>query len=293
MILGALETGGTKMVMSIGDETGKVLDRASIPTLDPNETLPELIGFFRNKNIEALGIASFGPLDLNQNSKTYGSITTTPKLNWRNVPIAPLFGEALGVPVGIDTDVNAACLAEYRLGAARGAESCLYVTVGTGVGGGVMIHDRIVHGLVHPEWGHIPLKPHPDDPMPRGVCPYHEGCLEGLASGPSFDKRYGTSSKDLPDGHIGWMIEAHYLAQLCAIALFTLSIEHIVLGGGVMQNARLFSMIREETLRILGGYIADDRVLHHLDALITPPGLSSNSGVTGALLLAKDAYDLR
>lgn len=292
MNLGALEAGGTKMIVSVGDETGKVFDRQSFPTLNPDVTMPELIGFFKDKNIEALGIGSFGPLDLNENSPTFGHITTSPKVAWRNVPIAPMFKEALGVPVGIDTDVNAACLAEARLGAAKGANSCLYVTIGTGIGGGVMINGTLVHGLVHPEWGHILIKPHPADPLPRGVCPYHEGCLEGLASGPSFDARFGISSKELPKGHIGWEIEAYYLAQLCAVALLTLSMEHIVLGGGVMQSPFLLDMVRKETVNILGGYIADERVLHHLDKIITEPGLSTSSGVVGALLLAKDALDV-
>lgn len=291
MRLGALEAGGTKMVLSIGDEQGNVFERQSFPTKTPEETMPELIEYFKDKSIEALGIGSFGPLDLNTASKTYGYVTTTPKLSWQNYPLMPAMRDALKIPVGIDTDVNAACLAETRLGAGKGLANCLYVTVGTGIGAGVVVNGQLLHGLVHPEWGHILLRPHPEDPVVRGVCPFHDGCLEGLASGPSFDARWGMSAKELPDDHIGWKIEAYYLAQLCVTAVLALSSEHIVLGGGVMQRAHLFPMVREETVRLLSGYIAHDKILHHIDEFITPPGLGINSGVAGALLLAASALE--
>lgn len=291
--MGALEAGGTKMVCSIGNENGKILRRESFPTARPEETMPKLIGFFEGQGIEALGIGGFGPLDLNPASSTFGYITTTPKLAWRNYPIMPELRDALGVPAAIDTDVNVAALAEYQLGAARSLGTCLYVTVGTGIGGGVVAEGHLQHGLVHPEWGHIPLRPHPDDPLPRGNCPYHDGCLEGLAAGPSFEARWGVSAKDLPEGHVGWQIEAYYLAQLCCTALYTISAEKIILGGGVMNKEFLFPLVREQTLAMLGGYIADDRVLGHIDWIIVPPGLGANSGVTGALLLAARAAGAR
>lgn len=292
MILGALEAGGTKMVCSIGDEQGKLFERESFPTTTPEETLPLLIDFYRGKGIEALGIGTFGPIDLNPASPTYGYLTTTPKPGWQNCPIMPRMRDELGVPAAIDTDVNAAALAEFRMGAAKGLGTCLYVTVGTGIGGGVIAEGTLQHGLVHPEWGHILLRQHPEDPLPGGVCPYHDGCLEGLASGPSFDRRWGMSAKVLPQDHIGWQIEAYYLAQLCVTALVTLSAECIVLGGGVMQKEFLFPMIRKQTLALLGGYIAHDRVLNHIDEIIVPPGLGVHSGVTGALLLAAQAAGL-
>lgn len=293
MRLGALETGGTKMVCSIGDERGKLFDRVSIPTTYPEETLTRIAAYFTDKGIEALGIAGFGPLDLNPASPTYGYITTTPKEGWQNCPMLPYLTKELGVPAGIDTDVGAAVLAEWRMGAGKGLENLLYITVGTGIGGGVVAGGRLVHGLVHPEVGHIILKPHPDDPNPEGFCPYHVSCLEGLAKGPTFEKRWGISSKDLPEGHIGWEIEAYYLAQLCANAITMLSTEMIVLGGGVMHRAFLYRMIRQKTLEILGGYVAHDQVLHHIDKMIVPPGLGANSGVTGALILAADAVKNR
>ena len=289
MRLGALETGGTKMVCSIGDEQGHLFDRASFPTKTPAETMPLLIDYFKGQHIEALGIGGFGPLDLNPASPTFGNITTTPKLQWCNYPLLRDLRDGLGVPADIDTDVGAAALAEYEMGAARGLNSMIYVTVGTGVGGGVIVNGKLVHGMVHPEMGHLILRAHPKDPTPDGFCPYHKGCIEGMTAGPSFEKRWGVSSKDLPRDHIGWEIEAYYLAQMCVNAILMLSVEKIVLGGGVMQQDFLFPMIREKTLELLGGYVADDRVLNHIDELIVPPGLGVNSGVTGALLLAARA----
>lgn len=289
MRLGALESGGTKMVCSIGDETGRILDRISLPTTLPDETIPKIIAYFADKEIEALGVAGFGPLDLDPASATYGYITTTPKLDWINCALLSRLTSALKVPAGIDTDVGAAALAEFELGAGKNVKNLIYLTVGTGIGGGVIVNGEIVHGLVHPEAGHIMLRPHPDDPNPDGFCPYHVSCLEGLAKGPTFDARWGVSSKDLPKDHIGWQIEAYYLAQFCMTAITMLSTEMIVLGGGVMQQAFLFPMIREKTLELLGGYVAHDKVLHHLDEMIVPPGLGVGSGVTGALILAARA----
>lgn len=289
MRLGALEAGGTKMVCSIGDETGKILDRAKFPTLSPAETIPPMIEYFKAAGVEALGISGFGPLDLNPASPTYGYVTTTPKPGWGNCPLMPEFRDALNVPVGIDTDVGGAALAEYRMGAAKGLANCVYVTVGTGIGAGVIAEGKLLHGMVHPEWGHMLLRPHPEDPMPHGVCPYHDGCLEGLACGQAIDKRWGMPSRDLPKDHIGWEIEAYYLAQFCVTALVAISTEKIILGGGIMSEEFLFPMIREKTLSMLNGYVAADQVLHHIDDLIVPPGLGIHSGVTGALMLAAEA----
>lgn len=174
---GAVEAGGTKMVLTVCGEDLKPLEKAVLPTEEPGRTLPSMIDFFRDKGISALGIGSFGPLELNPEASNYGSITTTPKLAWRNVPILKAMTDALNVPGEIDTDVNAAALAELELGAAKGLRSCLYVTVGTGIGGGVVCEGQLVHGLLHPEFGHMLLRPDPADPMPDGVCPYHKGAL--------------------------------------------------------------------------------------------------------------------
>ena len=287
MLYGALEAGGTKMVLAVFNDHGESLDSVSIPTRTPEETLPEMVRFFDGRGIDSLGIGSFGPLDLNPASPSYGSVTESPKLSWRHFPMRQAFSDALGIPVSIDTDVNAAALAEYTLGAAHGKDSCLYVTVGTGIGGGLIVHGKPVHGLMHPEIGHILLMPDPDDPSPAGFCPYHTHCLEGLASGPAVEKRWGVSGRDLPADHPAWKLEAHYLAQLCANALMSFSPERIILGGGIMQQKHLFPLIRQETLRLLNGYIPECLFPDGMASYIVEPGLGTASGITGAWLLAR------
>ncbi len=289
MRLGALEAGGTKMVCSIGDETGRLFSRESFPTRTPEETIPDILSFFEKEKIDALGIGSFGPVDLNETSGTFGYITTTPKPGWRYFPLMPTLRDRLQVPTGVDTDVNAAALAEYEMGAAKGFGSCLYVTVGTGVGAGLVAEKRLVHGLTHPELGHIWLRPHPDDPTPHGFCPFHDGCLEGLAAGPAIEKRWGKKAQDLPHDHPAWALEAHYLAQMCQAAILYSSPEKIILGGGVMQQPHLFPLIRRNVQEMLGGYVDHPAIITDIDTLIVPPGLGTNSGVTGALLLAARA----
>lgn len=289
MIYGALEAGGTKMVLSIGNENHELLERISIPTDTPDIVIPQMTEWFAARRIKSLGIGTFGPVDLNPVSETYGWITSTPKLAWQNCPLMPLMKEKLGVPVGIDTDVNAAALAEYRLGAAKGKHSCLYVTVGTGIGGGLIIEDKLVHGMMHPEVGHMLLRPTADDPAPDGFCPYHKGCGEGMASGPAIEKRWGCKATELPEDHIAWTVEADYLAQLCVNAVCTLSPEIIVLGGGVMHQKHLFPLIRARVRELLNGYISVLQITEENDEYIVSPGLGDNSGALGALLLAIDA----
>lgn len=290
MLLGAIEAGGTKMVLCIGDEEQHILEREVIPTATPEETMDKILAFFQGKGIRALGIGSFGPLDLNRRSKTYGYITTTPKTLWRNFPLLPQLRAALRVPVEIDTDVNAAALSEYALGAAQGFNSCLYVTVGTGIGGGLIAEGNLVHGLVHPEFGHMLLRVSAEDPMPDGVCPYHKGCLEGLASGPSIEARWSKKAALLPENHPAWELEAEYLAQMCANAIYCISPECIVLGGGVMRKTHLFPMIRTRTADLLKGYVQHPRILAGMEDYIVPPALGENSGIVGGLLLAKRAF---
>ena len=291
MLLGALEAGGTKMVCAIGDENGKVLDRASFPTRMPEETMPDIIGYFKDKDIAALGVSSFGPLNLDPSSPNFGDITTTPKPGWANYPLRKKLMEALNVPVGIDTDVNGAALSELRLGAGKGLDSLVYYTIGTGVGGGAVVEGKLLHGLVHPEMGHMLMRPHPEDPTPKGFCPYHDACLEGMANGPAIEKRWGVSAKELPPEHIAWDIEAEYLAQMCVNTIVTLSPKKIVLGGGVMHQLHLFPKIRKRTLELLNGYVAHDAILKDIDNYIVPPALGDNAGAAGSLLLALEALN--
>ena len=286
MKIGALETGGTKIVMSIYGEAGQVQARESIPTETPALAMPKLVAFLRG--VDALGIGSFGPLELDPSSPAYGSITATPKLAWRNYPLLPKLCEALDLPrecCAIDTDVNAAALAEARLGAAQGLDSVVYVTVGTGIGAGIYAEGKLVHGLMHPEVGHILLRPMPDDPLPHGVCPYHDGCLEGLAAGPALGKRAGCDARTLADDHPAFTMEAHYLAQMCAQLTLTLSPKRIILGGGVMARKALYPMIHREMLRLLNGYLP--KLEEQGEGYIVPPALYPDSGSIGAYLLAR------
>jgi len=289
MILGALEAGGTKMVCAIGDENGQVIRRASFPTLTPQETLPELIAFFQEAGIEALGIGCFGPLELNRNADDYGYITTTPKIAWQNTALLPAFRDALNIPVEIDTDVNGAAYGEALLGAGKGCSNLVYFTIGTGIGGGCYTSGQLLHGMLHPEMGHMLLRPMGNDPTPEGFCPFHKGCLEGLASGPAIEKRWKMKAYELPADHEAWELEADYLAQMCMNTIVTLSPEKIVLGGGVMHQSQLFPMIREKTKALLNGYIRTTQTMGSLENYIVPPELGDNAGICGALLLARDA----
>ena len=279
------------MVCAIGDENGNIFERASFPTKLPHETMPGMIEFFKERNVEALGIGSFGPLCLDKNSPEYGSITTTPKLDWRNYPLRSEFVKALGIPVGVDTDVNAAALGEAVFGAGKGCDTVVYYTIGTGVGGGVLAEGRLHHGLIHPEMGHMMIRPHESDPTPKGFCPYHVSCLEGMANGPAIEKRWGISAKSLPADHIAWDIEAEYLAQMCVNTIMMFSPGRIILGGGVMHQEHLFPKIRKRTLELLGGYVAAPAITERIDEYIVSPGLGDNAGAVGSLMLAKAALE--
>ena len=285
---GSLEAGGTKMVCAIGDEQGNILERISIPTLEPENTMPAIIDFFKNKNISALGIGCFGPVDLDRKSATYGYITTTPKLPWKNYDIVGVCEKELGVPVGFDTDVNASALGEATWGCTKVLSNSIYITVGTGIGVGVIIDRKPYHGMLHPEGGHIFLARHPQDPMEKGVCPYHELCLEGLASGPAIAARWGKPGAELADRKEVWELEAYYLAQAICSYIMILSPERIIVGGGVSHQEQMMPMIRKEVERQMGGYI-QAKGMKDLDHYIVLPSLNDNQGIMGGLKLAMDA----
>jgi fructokinase len=287
-MLGGIEAGGTKFICAVG--TGpEDLVKAQFPTTTPEETLAQVIQFFRSnggRDLEAVGIGSFGPVDLDPASLQYVHITSTPKPGWANFDLVGSVVKGLKVPVGFDTDVNAALLGEWRWGAAQGLANAIYLTIGTGVGGGVLVHGQVVHGLVHPEIGHLRI-PHDlaIDPFP-GNCPFHKDCLEGLASGPAMEKRWGVKASALPGDHRAWELEAHYLAVALANLTLTISPQRILLGGGVMQQPQLFKMIRDEFSWVLNGYVRHPDILDHLDEYIQPPQLGGDAGVVGALFLA-------
>lgn len=293
-LLACIEAGGTKFVAAVG--TGpEDLVTATFPTEDPAGTVAQVVDFLRAQGsgrLRAAGIASFGPVDLDPQSARFGHITATPKLPWRNFDLKGAVEQALGVPAGFDTDVNAAALSEARWGAAQGLSDFIYLTVGTGIGGGAMVNGRLVHGLMHPEMGHMRV-PHDRaaDPF-QGCCPYHGDCWEGLASGYAMEMRWGVKGHTLPPGHPAWALEAHYLALGLTTLVCTLSPKRIIIGGGVMQQAALFPLVRAELLRLLNGYIQVESLLQGIDAYVVAPGLGNRSGVLGALALAEEAAKL-
>ncbi|MNO32666.1 putative fructokinase [compost metagenome] len=290
MRIGAIEAGGTKFVCGIGDENGNILDRLSLPTGHPAQTLPQVIEYFQDKQVEAIGVGSFGPIDINPESPTYGYVTTTPKPGWANYDMLGTLRRAFPVPYGWDTDVNAAAYGEAKWGAAQGLTSCLYYTVGTGVGVGVYSEGKIIHGLVHPEGGHVLTRRHPEDDF-AGVCPYHGDCLEGMAAGPAIEARWGKKGHELPPDHIAWEIEAFYIAQSITSAILLLSPHKIILGGGVMQQLQLLPLIRQAVLRNLNGYVSSSAILDHMDEYIVSPGLGHQAGLYGALALGLAAWN--
>lgn len=288
MLIGGIEAGGTKMVCAVGDENGVIKDRTSFPTRQPEETFADMIAYYRNWDIQALGIGCFGPLDLNRQSRTYGYITKTPKPGWGNCDIVGAFKDALGVPVGFDTDVNGAVLGEVTWGAAKGLDSAIYITIGTGVGVGVYVNGGLLHGLVHPEGGHILLIRHPKDTY-EGKCPFHKNCVEGLAAGPSIEARWGKKAAELADRDEVWDMEAYYIAQAITDYILSYSPQKIILWGGVMHQEKLFGMVRKEVLNLLNGYVAHETITEHIDQYIVPPALGEDPGIMGAIKLGLDA----
>ena len=291
-MLGGIEAGGTKFVCGIGTGPDDV-KIAQFPTSTPDITVASAIDFFKTEagtQLNAVGVGSFGPVDLDPNSAMYGHITSTPKPGWGNFNLLGTVQQALRVPAALDTDVNVALLGEEKWGAANRLSDAVYLTIGTGVGGGVMAHGQLIHGFLHPEIGHLRL-PHDRarDPFP-GSCLFHGDCLEGLASGPAMQARWGMPAGTLPPDHPAWPLEAHYLALAAVNLTVTLCPRRILLGGGVMQQPHLFPMIRKEFRVLMNDYIRRREVMEDLDDYIQPPGLGSRSGILGALVLAQNAF---
>lgn len=283
-MFGAIEAGGTKFVCAVGDERGNIIDRLQIPTTVPEETMTEVIGFFKKHSLNAIGVGSFGPIDVNSESPNYGMITTTPKLPWRNYPIVQALKDAFSLPIGFNTDVNAAALGEATLGAAKGLDSCIYITIGTGIGAGAVVQGKILQGLSHPEMGHILVRRHHNDKY-HGKCPYHKDCLEGLAAGPAIEERWGKKGIDLVDQKEVWDLEGYYIAQALMQYILIISPKRIILGGGVMKQKQVFASIYKYLQELLNDYVT----LPDLKTYIVSPGLGDHAGITGALLLANQA----
>ncbi len=285
---GAVEGGGTKFICAVGTGPNAIVEEIRFLTTTPDETLSRAIAFFKEHAVSAIGLASFGPLNLTPSSPTYGSITATPKPSWGGTNLVARFRQAFDVPITIDTDVNAAAFGEYFwLPENRGLDSLVYFTIGTGIGAGNVVNGKVVHGLTHPEAGHVRL-PHDrqKDPFPGG-CPFHGDCFEGLASGPAISKRWGQPAESLPDDHPAWDLEAGYIAAALANIICSLSPQRIVLGGGVMERQFLFPLIRNRVREILNDYIPSPVIAGQMNLYITPPGLGKRPGILGALAMAK------
>ena len=287
-LYGGIEAGGTKFVCAVGTGPEDIRARIQFPTAPPDDALGKAIAFFRSQEaLAAIGIASFGPIDPRPGSPTFGFVTSTPKPGWANTDFVGRIRQAFDFPVGFDTDVNGAALGEYRWGAAQGLDTFVYLTIGTGLGGGGLVNGRPMHGLLHPEMGHMRI-PHDWERDPfKGTCPYHGDCWEGLAAGPAIGERWGQRAEKLAPDHPAWVLEAHYLALGLVNLVTTLSPQRIVMGGGVMQQAHLFPMIRQEVQSLLNEYVQAPAILEQIDEYIVPPALGGQAGVLGAIALAE------
>jgi fructokinase len=293
-LFGGIEAGGTKFICAIGSSPDDMQNVTRIETTTPNETIAGIIEYFRGQDkkvkLSAIGIGSFGPLDLNIESPTYGFITSTPKNNWRNTDLLGAIKSEFNIPVGIDTDVNAAALGENEWGAAKGLTDFIYLTIGTGIGGGGMSNGNLIHGLMHTEMGHIYIPHNKVEDYFEGICPFHNDCFEGLASGPSIEKRWGIKAENLPEDHPAWELESKYIAFALANYIFTLSPQRIIIGGGIMQQKKLITLIREKVYFALNNYIQVSELTNEMDNFIVLPKLGKNAGILGAIALARNEY---
>lgn len=293
-MFGGIEAGGTKFVCAVGTGPDDVVDEVRFPTTTPSETLKRCIAFFEDRSdIEAIGVGCFGPLDPNPTSPTFGYVTSTPKAGWLNTDIVGPLREALGVPVGFDTDVNAAALGEATWGAGQGLKNLLYLTIGTGIGGGAIVEGRLLHGLIHPEMGHIRIPHERLRDLFDGSCPYHGDCFEGLASGSAIEARWQMRAETLEADHPAWDLEADYIAMALQAYVCVLSPQRIILGGGVMEQRHLFPRIQSRLKELLNGYVQSPEILLNTKDYIVPPALGNKAGVLGAIALAKRAAESR
>ncbi len=289
-LYGGIEAGGTKFVCGIGTGPDDLRAVVRFPTRDPQSTVARAVAFFRGhpQRVHSIGIGAFGPIDPQVGSPTWGHITTTPKLQWTHTPIAAMVTEALGAPVSFDTDVNAAAVAEHRWGAARDTSTFVYLTVGTGIGGGALVHGRRLHGALHPEMGHVPVARAAGDTF-AGTCPFHGDCLEGMAAGPAIAARWGQDGSTLAPDHEAWRYEAHYLSLAITGFILALAPERVILGGGVMKQRHLFPMIRQGVRDRLNGYFRVPAIIGAIDSYIVPPALGDDAGILGGIALAQEA----
>ncbi|HIZ53720.1 MAG TPA: ROK family protein [Candidatus Enterococcus avicola] len=286
MLYGSIEAGGTKFVCAVGNEKLEILERVSFPTTTPEETMPQVIAFFNQykDDLAAIGVGSFGPIDIRKTSDTYGYITSTPKLAWQNYNFLGAMKAAFDIPMAWTTDVNAAAYGEYAFGNGQGKSSVVYYTIGTGVGAGALQDGKFIEGFSHPEMGHMLVVPHKDDHF-EGACPFHGNCLEGMAAGPAVEKRNGRKGQDIPQDDPFWEIEAEYIAQCAYNTTLMFSPEVIIFGGGVMKQRHMVEKVHAAFTRIMKGYVATPA----LEEYIVTPALEDNAGTIGCLALAEKA----
>lgn len=293
-IFGGIEGGGTKFICAVGADPNSILAETRIETTTPGETMGRIATFFKDAekrfgNLSAIGFACFGPLDPNPASSTYGYILPTPKPGWSNANVVGMLRASFDVPIAFDTDVNGAALGERRWGAAQGLDTFIYLTVGTGVGGGAFVEGRLLHGLIHPEMGHIPLKRDIQQDPFEGACPFHGDCFEGLASGAAMEKRWKARAETFDADHPAWALEAEYIAQALFSYAMTLSPQRIILGGGVGLLGHLLPKVQSRTRELINGYVQSPAILEGIESYIVHPGLGNRAGTLGAIALAEGA----
>ena len=293
-LFGGIEAGGTKFLCAAGSGPDN-LEVIRFATTTPDETISRAIACLKDlasgNQLSAIGIGSFGPVDLERSSLTYGYITSTPKPHWHNTNLLGAIRREFDIPIGFQTDTNTAALGEYYWGAGRGLSDFIYLTIGTGIGGGGMMNGMLMGGLVHPEMGHIVLPRHPKDRY-KGRCPFHHNrCFEGLATGPAVEERWGRPPEELGTDHEAWALQAHYISLALVSFICTLSPRRIILGGGVMKQRQLFPMIRAEVKKLLNHYVRSPAIEENIDSYIVPPGLGDRAGILGAIALAIGEID--
>jgi fructokinase len=291
-LYGSIEGGGTKFICAVGDGPQGIRAEGRFPTTTPEETMKQVVEFFKQQELNfgklaAIGFACFGPLDPKPDSPTYGHVLPTPKPGWSNANAVGYLTEAFGAPVGFDTDVNGAALGEWRWGAAQGLDTFIYLTVGTGVGGGAYVEGKLLHGLIHPEMGHIGVRHDKSKDPFSGICPFHGDCFEGLASGVAVEKRWGQPGATLPEDHPAWDLEADYIADALASYSLMLSPQRIIIGGGVGSIPHLLPRIQKRTKEVINGYIQSPVITENIESYIVSPGLGGRSGMLGGIALAE------
>lgn len=297
-LYGGIEGGGTKFICAVGTGPDDIRAEILIPTTSPEETLKQTTRFFKLQEtrfgeISSIGFACFGPVDPNPASPAYGQILPTPKPGWSNVNVVRMLCDSFDVPVIFDTDVNGAAMGEWRWGKGQGLQTFVYLTVGTGIGGGAYVEGKLLHGLIHPEMGHILVRHDWEKDSFKGICPFHGDCFEGLASGIAIETRWGMRGTSLAPDHAAWDLEAEYIAQAVANYTLTLSPQRIIIGGGVGSVSHLLPRVQKRTRELINGYIQSTVILENIETYIVHPGLGNRSGVLGAIALAEKAVQKR